>query len=105
MDISPYGKARFTDPKHTKEFSRSGGFKGRATSPTYLMRRATEVFGPMGIGWGWSIVDDLYTPGAPVLTSDGVVLGNEIVLRLDDARASPTCPARQLQQHQMPRVA
>ena len=99
------GAARFTDPKPTKEFSRSGGFEGRATNPTYLIRRATEVFGPIGIGWGWSIVDDRYTPGGPMLTSDGVVLGNEIVLRLDDARASPTCPARQLQQHQMPRVA
>jgi putative transposase len=29
----------------------------------------------------------------------------DMTLRLDDARASPTCPPRQLQQQQMPRVA
>jgi hypothetical protein len=42
-----------TDPSFTKNFSRSGGFKGTAISPMYLMRRATEKFGPIGIGWGF----------------------------------------------------
>lgn len=42
-----------TDPKYTKGFSRAGGFKGTAISPMYLMHRATETFGPIGIGWGF----------------------------------------------------
>lgn len=41
-----------TDPKHTKKFQRSGGFKGTAIKPIWLALRMTEHFGPCGIGWG-----------------------------------------------------
>ena len=41
-----------TDPAQTKGFSRAGGFKGTAIKPYWLVKRATEVFGPHGIGWG-----------------------------------------------------
>lgn len=41
-----------TDPKHTKGFTRSGGFKGTAIKPIWVEMRLTEHFGPCGIGWG-----------------------------------------------------
>jgi len=41
-----------TDPKHTKAFSRSGGFKGTAIKPQWVVMRLTEEFGPCGLGWG-----------------------------------------------------
>ncbi|MDX3973248.1 hypothetical protein [Shinella sp.] len=41
-----------TDPKHTKEFTRGGGFKGTAIKPMFSYRRLTEEFGPCGTGWG-----------------------------------------------------
>lgn len=41
-----------TDPKHTQQFSRSGGFKGTAIKPMFSYRRMTEEFGPCGKGWG-----------------------------------------------------
>jgi hypothetical protein len=41
-----------TDPKHTKGFSRAGGFKGTAIKPMWAFRRMTEEFGACGIGWG-----------------------------------------------------
>lgn len=41
-----------TDPSHTKEFKRSGGFSGTAIKPMWAYRRMTEEFGPCGIGWG-----------------------------------------------------
>lgn len=41
-----------TDPKHTKGFSRSGGFKGTAIKPMWAFRRMTEELGACGIGWG-----------------------------------------------------
>ena len=41
-----------TDPKHTKPFQRSGGFKGTAIKPMFSYRRMTEEFGPCGEGWG-----------------------------------------------------
>lgn len=42
-----------TDPKHTKPFTRAGGFKGTATKPIWIEYRLTEHFGPCGIGWGY----------------------------------------------------
>lgn len=41
-----------TDPKHTKQFSRAGGFKGTAIKPIWIVKRLTEQFGPVGVGWG-----------------------------------------------------
>lgn len=46
-----------TDPAFTKQFKRAGGFSGTATSPIYLIRRATETFGPIGIGWGFAEIE------------------------------------------------
>lgn len=41
-----------TDPGATKGFNRSGGFKGTAVKPMWVLRRLTEQFGPAGKGWG-----------------------------------------------------
>lgn len=41
-----------TDPAQTKQFSRSGGFKGTAIKPQWMIKRLTEQFGPVGCGWG-----------------------------------------------------
>lgn len=41
-----------TDPAHTKQFSRAGGFKGTALKPIWVERQLTDLFGPVGIGWG-----------------------------------------------------
>lgn len=43
-------------PKHAlKQFNRPGGFKGTAIDPTYRFERLTELFGPHGVGWGFTI--------------------------------------------------
>jgi len=55
-----------TDPDMTKSYTGMGGFKGTAIKPTYLMRKATEMFGPCGEGWGWTVVDERYDDGAPL---------------------------------------
>lgn len=41
-----------TDPSHTKQFQRAGGFKGTAIKPMWSYRRMTEEYGPCGVGWG-----------------------------------------------------
>jgi hypothetical protein len=46
-----------TDPAHTKKVTQRGGFT--AISAAYQIMRATEVFGPVGEGWG-------YTAGEPI---------------------------------------
>ena len=55
-----------TDPSATKNFTGMGGFKGTAIKPTYLMRKATEVFGPCGEGWGWTVLEERFDDGAPL---------------------------------------
>src|SRR5690606_38566706 len=55
-----------TDPQYAKPFSRGGGFRGTAVNGTYLARKATEAFGPMGIGWGLEILDEAIMEGAPL---------------------------------------
>lgn len=56
-----------TDPDATKSYTGMGGFKGTAIKPTYLMRKATEVFGPCGEGWGWTVLEDRFDEGAPLV--------------------------------------
>ena len=41
-----------TDPAHTKQFKRAGGFSGTAIKPMWAYKRMTEEFGPCGKGWG-----------------------------------------------------
>lgn len=41
-----------TDPAHTKQFQRGGGFRGTAIKPMWSYMRMTEEFGPCGVGWG-----------------------------------------------------
>lgn len=41
-----------TDPAHTKQFKRSGGFSGTALKPQWVIKKLTEQFGPCGSGWG-----------------------------------------------------
>ncbi len=57
-NMSIWSAVERTDPAHTKRFQRAGGFSGTAINATYNARRATELFGPCGIGWGYDVVSD-----------------------------------------------
>lgn len=70
-----------TDPKYTKSFSRTGGFKGTAINAIYLARLATDKFGPMGIGWGLEVVEESYAEGAPIIV-DGAAACKETVHKI-----------------------
>jgi hypothetical protein len=43
-----------TDPSHTKAIT-GKQYKGTSPQPYYLVRKATETFGPCGIGWGYTV--------------------------------------------------
>lgn len=47
-----------TDPRHTKRVNQRGGFT--AISAHYQVMKATEMFGPVGIGWGWDASEPLF---------------------------------------------
>lgn len=68
-----------TDPASTKNFSRSGGFKGTAISPMYLIHKATSLWGPMGEKWGVRIVSDKVIDGGPLIHETLGVVGCERV--------------------------
>lgn len=65
-NLTLWHRVEKTDPQYTKPFSRGGGFRGTAVNGTYLARKATEAFGPMGIGWGLEILDEAIMEGAPL---------------------------------------
>ncbi len=62
--LALWNKLGKTDPKHTKPFSRSGGFKGTAVKPIYTEQKMTEEFGPCGVGWGISEPQFQVVPGS-----------------------------------------
>ena len=49
-----------TDPKNTKHINQRGGFT--AICAYSQIMAATEQFGPVGLGWGWGIVEFQYPP-------------------------------------------
>jgi hypothetical protein len=52
-----------TDPGQTKQIT-GKPYKGTSPKPYYLIRKATETFGPCGIGWGFTIVSERVEDGA-----------------------------------------
>lgn len=70
-NLALWNAVQTTDPAHTKSYSGPGGFKGTATNATFLAKRATEQFGPCGIGWGVTVLDERVLDGAPLM--DGAI--------------------------------
>lgn len=54
MDL--WQKVFVTDKAHVTEI-KGKSYKGNSPRPYYLIQKATETFGPCGIGWGYRIVE------------------------------------------------
>ena len=52
-----------TDPSQTKPIV-GKPYRGTSPKPYYIIHRATEVFGPIGIGWGFKILSERVEDGA-----------------------------------------
>lgn len=52
MSLELWNKVSKSDPKYLKKIS-FGARSFTAIDPQYQVRSATEVFGPVGEGWGW----------------------------------------------------
>lgn len=90
-NLAIWSKVEVTDPSKTKAFTRGGGFRGTATNATWLAKRATEIFGPCGIGWGVKVLDERLLDGAPLSkTPDAVAKVHRVHIQfwymLDGAR-------------------
>jgi len=78
-NLALWESVQATDPTYTKAFNRSGGFRGTAINHTYQQKRATQAFGPKGLGWGSRILDERYAEGAPILHPQHGVIGREVI--------------------------
>lgn len=79
-NTSLWEKVEKTDPNFTKEFTGVGGFSGTAICSAYLAKKATEVFGPCGIGWGFDLEDEKYVSGYPLgFDAEGNSIGTTVV--------------------------
>src|SRR5689334_19288251 len=56
-NLGIWNKLRRTDPKAAKPFTRAGGFRGTQIDPAWRLQMMTEVFGPIGLGWGYEQVE------------------------------------------------
>ena len=49
------------DPKFTKAIT-GKAYKGTSPNPQYVIKCLTEIFGPVGEGFGWEVVREDFTP-------------------------------------------
>ncbi|AVD86236.1 Rad52/Rad22 family DNA repair protein [Pseudomonas sp. SWI44] len=69
-----------TDTRYTKN-AEVGGQKITSLNGTAMVMKATEVFGPVGIGWGWKVLEERFDDGHEVFSGEGdkrICLGREI---------------------------
>ena len=79
MDIWDF--AEQTDPKYTKPDNYSGF---TTINGTYLIKKATELFGPMGLGWGFDIIEERYDEGVPFNIKDvGLITSKSHTIKLE----------------------
>ena len=58
-----------TDMDFAKKFDK-GRFSGTSINNVYMVKQATSVFGPMGIGWGIDIVKEDFLEGHPFFVGE-----------------------------------
>lgn len=63
-NLNLWESVRTPDPKYTKKFTGKGGFKGTAITAMYLVRQATELWGPIGDKWGIKVINQQIVDGA-----------------------------------------
>lgn len=68
-------KGQETPPSATKEPEPGSGIHGTTVNGLAMMKRATEIFGPVGIGFGFIINEERFDNAAPIVEG-GAVIGN-----------------------------
>ena len=61
-----WGQIPKTDPKYTKP-ANVGGNRQTSIDGVYMVKIITEILGPVGIGWGYSVVEERYENTKPVM--------------------------------------
>jgi hypothetical protein len=64
--------------KTPTEFTKPAEFDGRKLTTingTWVVKRLTEEFGPVGVGWGYDVLEERYDKMNPILNDQGHSLG------------------------------
>lgn len=89
-NLSIWKQVQRTDPRFTKPLE-GAGFQGTSINSNYMFMRATEIFGPIGEGWGYEVVEEKFLDGKP-LTEPVLENNKQVALRyLRDADGSLFC--------------
>jgi hypothetical protein len=79
-NTSIWASVNTTEERYTKPFLTPSGTMLTAVNPTYQVGRATKLFGPCGIGWGYRVIEEKIIDG--LVTPEGITLKTH-VLRLE----------------------
>lgn len=63
--LNIWKRVQRTDARFTKPLD-GVGYTGTSINSTYMFMRATEIFGPVGEGWGYEIVEEKFVNGKPL---------------------------------------
>lgn len=80
VNMKIWDQVEKTDTRFTKD-AKVGGQNITSLNGTAMIMKATEVFGPAGIGFGWNIVEERFDKGAEMFSGEGdkrVSLGFEL---------------------------
>ncbi|KHT34425.1 hypothetical protein [Pectobacterium carotovorum] len=74
-NLSIWQGVQRTNPAHTRRKETWKWVNGKqellravtSVNPTYQIMRATEVFGPFGLGWGVEVTEERFDPGLPLM--------------------------------------
>lgn len=59
-----------TDTRFVKD-AKVGGQQITSINGTAMAMKATEIFGPVGIGWGWKVIEERFDKGAEMFAGEG----------------------------------
>lgn len=79
-NLSIWSQVDKTDIRFTKK-AKVGGQDITSLSGTAMVMKATELFGPVGIGWGWKIIEERFDDGHEIVVGEGdkrACIGREI---------------------------
>ncbi|HCR4016166.1 TPA: hypothetical protein OOF36_000368 [Morganella morganii] len=78
-NLSIWKQVQRTDPRFTKPLE-GVGYTGTSINSNYMIMRATEIFGPIGDGWGYEVVEEKFLDGKP-LTEPVMENNKQVALR------------------------
>lgn len=89
-NLSIWKRVQRTDPRFTKPLE-GVGYTGTSINSNYMIMRATEIFGPIGKGWSYEVLEEKFLDGKP-LTEPVLENNKQVALRyLRNADGSLYC--------------